>query len=187
MRALISILAWLSLSVAAEVIVVDDNGQKLHLTEPAKRIISLAPNITEVLFYIGAGDQIVGADEYSNYPEAAKDILRVNNYAAANYELILSLKPDLVIAWQSGNGDKIINPLDNSVQFPNLTRSFRRYLSRRTRGGSRTVSRQRSGRPDGQARLSASPIPTIKGQTLAECTGTHVVPVQRFCSRDNQF
>ncbi|MBT6798843.1 MAG: cobalamin-binding protein [Porticoccaceae bacterium] len=111
MRALISILAWLSLSVAAEVIVVDDNGQKLHLTEPAKRIISLAPNITEVLFYIGAGDQIVGADEYSNYPEAAKDILRVNNYAAANYELILSLKPDLVIAWQSGNGDKIINPL----------------------------------------------------------------------------
>ena len=76
-----------------------------------KRIISLAPNITEVLFYIGAGEKIVGADEYSNYPEAAKDILRVNNYAAANYELILSLQPDLVIAWQSGNGDKIINPL----------------------------------------------------------------------------
>ena len=111
MRVLISILAWLSLAVAAEVVVVDDNGQKLHFAEPAKRIISLAPNITEVLFYIGAGDQIVGADEYSNYPEAAKDILRVNNYAAANYELILSLQPDLVIAWQSGNGDKIINPL----------------------------------------------------------------------------
>ena len=111
MRVLMSILAWLSLAVAAEVAVVDDNGQKLHLVEPAKRIISLAPNITEVLFYIGAGEKIVGADEYSNYPEAAKDILRVNNYAAANYELILSLQPDLVIAWQSGNGDKIINPL----------------------------------------------------------------------------
>jgi len=113
MRVLISILAWLSLAVAvaAEVVVVDDNGQKLHFAEPAKRIISLAPNITEVLFYIGAGEKIVGADEYSNYPEAAKDILRVNNYAAANYELILSLQPDLVIAWQSGNGDKIINPL----------------------------------------------------------------------------
>ena len=111
MRVLISILAWLSLAVAAEVVVVDDNGQKLHFAEPAKRIISLAPNITEVLFYIGAGEKIVGADEYSNYPEAAKDILRVNNYAAANYELILSLQPDIVIAWQSGNGDKIINPL----------------------------------------------------------------------------
>ena len=66
MRVLISILAWLSLAVAAEVVVVDDNGQKLHLVEPAKRIISLAPNITEVLFYIGAGEKIVGADEYSN-------------------------------------------------------------------------------------------------------------------------
>jgi len=91
--------------------VVDDNGDEVRLAVPAQRIISLAPNITEVLFHIGAGDQIVGADEYSNYPEAAKQILRVNNHAAANYELILSLKPDLVIAWQSGNGDKIINPL----------------------------------------------------------------------------
>jgi iron complex transport system substrate-binding protein len=95
----------------AEVRLVDDNGDEVRLAVPAQRIISLAPNITEVLFHIGAGDQIVGADEYSNYPEAAKQILRVNNHAAANYELILSLKPDLVIAWQSGNGDKIINPL----------------------------------------------------------------------------
>jgi iron complex transport system substrate-binding protein len=91
--------------------VVDDNGQEVRLDQPTQRVVSLAPNITEVLFHIGAGEQIVGADEYSNYPEAAKQITRVNNHAAANYELILSLQPDLVIAWQSGNGDKIINPL----------------------------------------------------------------------------
>lgn len=111
MRLLSILLVCCSLSVMAEVRVVDDNGDEVRLSVPAQRIISLAPNITEVLFHIGAGDQIVGADEYSNYPEAAKQILRVNNHAAANYELILSLKPDLVIAWQSGNGDKIINPL----------------------------------------------------------------------------
>ncbi len=105
------ILAWLSVVTAAEVVVVDDNGQQIKLAAPAKRIVSLAPNITEVLFHIGAGEKIVGADEYSNYPEEAKDILRVNNHAAANYELILSLEPDLVIAWQSGNGNKIIDPL----------------------------------------------------------------------------
>ena len=105
------ILAWLSVVAAAEVVVVDDNGQQIKLAVPAKRIVSLAPNITEVLFHIGAGEKIVGADEYSNYPEEAKDILRVNNHAAANYELILSLEPDLVIAWQSGNGNKIIDPL----------------------------------------------------------------------------
>ena len=111
MRLLSILLVCCALSVMAEVRVVDDNGDEVRLAVPAQRIISLAPNITEVLFHIGAGDQIVGADEYSNYPEAAKQILRVNNHAAANYELILSLKPDLVIAWQSGNGDKIINPL----------------------------------------------------------------------------
>jgi iron complex transport system substrate-binding protein len=98
-------------TAASELLAVDDNGVEVSLDGPARRIISLAPNITEVLFHIGAGKQIVGADEYSNYPARAKDIMRVSNYAAANYELILSLKPDLVIAWQSGNGDKIITPL----------------------------------------------------------------------------
>ena len=92
----------------SEVSAVDDQGNLVVLPAPAQRIISLAPNLTEVLFYVGAGEQIVGADEYSNYPEAAKDIIRVNNHAAANYELILSLKPDLVVAWESGNGEQII-------------------------------------------------------------------------------
>jgi iron complex transport system substrate-binding protein len=134
---LISLLMPLaSLSAASELLVVDDNGAEVRLSGPAKRIISLAPNITEVLFHIGAGEQIVGADEYSNYPPAAKEIQRVSNYAAANYELILSLKPDLVIAWQSGNGDKIIEPLRKLgitvfvvetreiEQVPNLFRRF---------------------------------------------------------------
>lgn len=125
-----------SVNSAAELVVVDDSGVEVRLQQPAKRIISLAPNITEVLFHVGAGAQIVGADEYSNYPPAAKEIVRVNNHAAANYELILSLKPDLVIAWQSGNGDKIINPLRKLgipvfvvetreiEQIPNLFRRF---------------------------------------------------------------
>jgi len=92
----------------AAIEVVDDNGDSLKLDSPAKRIISLSPNTTEVLFYIGAGEQIVGADEHSNYPQQVQTIPRVNNHAAANYELILSLEPDLVIAWQSGNGHTII-------------------------------------------------------------------------------
>ena len=93
----------------AAIEVIDDNGDRLKLANVAQRIISLSPNTTEILFHIGAGKKIVGADEYSNYPSAANDIVRVNNHAAANYELILSLKPDLVIAWQSGNGEKIIS------------------------------------------------------------------------------
>lgn len=94
---------------SAVIEVVDDNGDSIKLANVAQRIISLSPNTTEILFHIGAGEKIVGADEYSNYPLAANKIVRVNNHAAANYELILSLKPDLVIAWQSGNGEKIIS------------------------------------------------------------------------------
>jgi iron complex transport system substrate-binding protein len=107
---LIALLMFAQLSHAV-IEVTDDAGNSVRLKQSAQRIISLAPNITEVLFHIGAGKQIVGADEYSNYPAAAGKITRVNNYATVNYELILSLQPDLVIAWQSGNGEAIIRRL----------------------------------------------------------------------------
>jgi iron complex transport system substrate-binding protein len=98
-----------AIPVSAEIRITDDLGEELVMAGPARRIISLAPNITEILFALGAGERIVGADEFSNYPEQAKAIPRVNNYHAANYELMLSLEPDVVIAWQSGNGDGIIS------------------------------------------------------------------------------
>lgn len=89
---------------ADQVVETDDAGHVITLAGPAKRIVSLAPNITEVLFHIGAGGLILGADEFSNYPEAAKAIPRINNHASANYEAILGFAPDLVFGWQSGNG-----------------------------------------------------------------------------------
>ena len=107
-RLLIFVLLTVACQSYAAIEVIDDNGDWHRLDKPANRIISLSPSTTEILFYIGAGEQIVGADEYSNYPQQANQIPRVNNHATANYELILSLKPDLVIAWQSGNGQKII-------------------------------------------------------------------------------
>jgi iron complex transport system substrate-binding protein len=109
LRLLLSFFIFITQNSMGAVEVVDDNGDKLKLADVAQRIISLSPNTTEILFHIGAGEKIVGADEYSNYPKQANDILRVNNHTAANYELILSLKPDVVIAWQSGNGEKIIS------------------------------------------------------------------------------
>jgi iron complex transport system substrate-binding protein len=108
-RLLLTLSLLVSPVSTAAIEAVDDNGDQLKLANVAQRIISLSPNTTEILFHIGAGEKIVGADEYSNYPPAANDIVRVNNHAAANYELILSLKPDLVIAWQSGNGEHIIS------------------------------------------------------------------------------
>ena len=96
---------------SAAIVVSDDTAVEVSLVAPAERIVSLSPNLTEVLFHLGVGDKIVGVDEYSVYPPAAQDIPRVNNHAAANFELILALKPDLVVAWQSGNGMQMIGRL----------------------------------------------------------------------------
>lgn len=100
-----------STSLVAEVSVQDDQGKTVTLQQPAKRIISLAPHITESLFAAGAGDNIIGAVSYSDYPEAAKKIPRVGGYPSADLEKIISLKPDLVIAWPSGNNLKQVEKL----------------------------------------------------------------------------
>lgn len=66
-------------------------------------IVALAPHIVEMLYSIGAGEQIIGASEYSDFPEQAKAIPRVNNYAKVQLERVIELQPDLIIAWQSGS------------------------------------------------------------------------------------
>jgi len=92
------------LNVHAEVITVrDDAGRLIRLDGPAQRIVTLAPHAVEMLFAAGAGDRIVGAVSYSDYPAQAKSIPRVGSYNALDVERILALQPDLVFAWDSGN------------------------------------------------------------------------------------
>ena len=79
--------------------VVDDTGQRVKLTHPARRIISLAPDLTENLFAIGAGDNIVGVMRGSDYPIAAQKIQIVASYNSVDAETILALHPDLIVAW----------------------------------------------------------------------------------------
>ena len=103
-RSVIAIALLLATQFAnAEIVVQDDAGQTVRLAAPARRIVSLAPHITENLYAAGAGSSIVGAVEYSDYPEAAKQLKRVGGYGRFDLEAILALKPDLVIAWESGN------------------------------------------------------------------------------------
>jgi iron complex transport system substrate-binding protein len=87
----------------AEVTTRDDAGNTVKLDLPAKRIVSLAPHVTELLFAAGAGGRGVGAVEYSNFPVAARALPRVGSSAALDLERIAQLKPDLAIAWGSGN------------------------------------------------------------------------------------
>jgi iron complex transport system substrate-binding protein len=103
MRRLLLTLLLAAGSAQAAIDIADDTGQALHLAQPAKRIVSLAPHITEMLFAAGAGDRVVGAVQYSDYPEAAKKIARVGGYTSVDMEKVAALKPDLVVAWKSGN------------------------------------------------------------------------------------
>ncbi len=103
---------WLlAMPAQAEVSVLDDTGWQVTLAQPAQRIVSLAPHITELLFSAGAGGRIVGAVDYSDYPPAAKKLPRVGAYNAVDMERILALRPDLVIAWASGNPSALIEQL----------------------------------------------------------------------------
>lgn len=80
-------------------------------TAGKQRLISLAPHITELLFAIGAGDEIVGSVSYSDFPEQAKDIPRIGSYDKINYEAVMAKKPTLVVGWNSGNGEESITRL----------------------------------------------------------------------------
>lgn len=88
---------WMTITIACEV--KDDMGTKIHLLKPAQRIITLAPDITEIVFAIGAGQHIVGTILASDYPKSARRIPVVGSYNGLDIEKMLSLKPDLIIAW----------------------------------------------------------------------------------------
>ena len=90
-------------SAQAELVFKDDTGQEIRLKAPAQRIVTLAPHAAESLYAAGAGDKLIGTVEYSDYPPAAKKVPRVGGYSRIDMEAVAALKPDLVIAWQSGN------------------------------------------------------------------------------------
>jgi iron complex transport system substrate-binding protein len=101
----------------ADVSVVDDTGATVRLAQPAKRIVSLAPHITETLFAAGAGERIVGTVDYSDYPEAAKKLPRVGGYSSFDLEAVVALKPDLIVSFHSGNAPAHIEKL-RGLGFP---------------------------------------------------------------------
>ena len=76
---------------------VDDAGRKIFIADPPTRIVSLAPSVTEILFAIGAGDRVVGVTSFCNFPPEALAKPKVGG-AFPNLEVVLSLKPTLVLA-----------------------------------------------------------------------------------------
>jgi iron complex transport system substrate-binding protein len=90
----------------------DDDGRSVRITHAAMRIISLSPNITELIFAAGAGKKLVGVSRHSNYPDAAKSIPDIGDAFSLDLERIVALQPDLLLAWRSGNARADIEKLE---------------------------------------------------------------------------
>ena len=110
---MVVLLLLLSASVLAEIHVEDDLSRDLKLQSPAQRIISLAPHLTEVVYALGGGDQMIATVAWSDFPEEAKSLPIIGSNNKINYEALLSFNPDLVLVWRSGNGESIIQRLDS--------------------------------------------------------------------------
>ncbi|MBI3393284.1 MAG: cobalamin-binding protein [Nitrospirae bacterium] len=89
----------------------DALGRKVDLPDSPRRIVSLAPHLTEILFAIGAGDRVVGATAFCDYPEAARRVPRIGGFSDPSIELVLAARPDVVIATLVGNRRESVEEL----------------------------------------------------------------------------
>ena len=85
---------------------VDDAGHEVALPRPARRIVALAPHLTELVYAAGAGGQLVAVGKFSDFPPEAKARPVISDAFAVNYEALTQLKPDLVLVWGSGTSDR---------------------------------------------------------------------------------
>lgn len=102
MRILLLCFCVLIGQVSAEIQLSDDLGRTVQLEAPAQRVISLIPHATELLYDIKAQEQLIATVRFADYPEAAKAKPRVGDYNSLNSEAILTLEPDLIIAYPAG-------------------------------------------------------------------------------------
>jgi iron complex transport system substrate-binding protein len=93
----------ITIAPASARLLVDQTGEKIDLPDEPRRVLALAPSLTEMIFSLQAEDRLVGATRYSNFPEAAKKIPRVGSYVQLDLEKIVAIKPDLCIAIKDGN------------------------------------------------------------------------------------
>ena len=100
------LLACLLLYIAAQIqaapfSISDDSGAQVAFAAPPRRIISLAPNLTELAYAAGMGSSMVAVTAYSDYPEAAQQLPQVGDAFRLDWERLVAFKPDLVLAWGS--------------------------------------------------------------------------------------
>jgi iron complex transport system substrate-binding protein len=106
------VVLWASPSLCATF--KDVLGREISVPAPPRRLIALAPNLTEILYALGLGDRVVGVTDHCNYPPEASLKPRVGSYIHLNVEQIISLSPDLVIGTVDGNERYVLDLLEQA-------------------------------------------------------------------------
>lgn len=188
---------------AAEPPMTDDTGRVVPLHTAASRIVSLAPHITELLFLLGAGDRVIGTVAYSDHPEAARKVPRIGDAHAIDLERIVAMRPDLVVAWQSGNprtqvdqvarlGIPVYRTEPRSLDDIAGSLTALGRLSGRTAEAEREAARFRERLAALRARhRGAVPVPVfyqVWSRPLLTVSGSHVIgDALRLCGATNVF
>jgi iron complex transport system substrate-binding protein len=110
-RYLLLLACTFALHANAAISVHDDTGASVTLQQPARRVVSLAPHVTELLFAAGGAERIVGTVSYSDYPPDARAIPRVGDNQQIDIERLLALKPDLLVVWRHNASSRQLEQL----------------------------------------------------------------------------
>jgi iron complex transport system substrate-binding protein len=92
--------------------ITDPTGRSVTLPAEPRRVVSLAPGITEMIFALEREEILLGTTQFSNHPPAAKQIPRIGSYVQPDLERIVALRPDLVLATRDGNPRRVIERLE---------------------------------------------------------------------------
>ncbi len=120
---------------ASEICVKDDRSRDVCVSEPVKKIISLAPGATELVYAAGAGKHVIAVDEHSDYPPAVSSVPRIGGFPNISVEAIAAMKPDMIVAWGGGNSPKVTSRLESlgiklfyidPLTFPDIASAIRR-------------------------------------------------------------
>ncbi len=202
MKLFLALLAW-TCAAQAQVQVQDDYGNDVRLPAAAKRIVSLSPHLTELLYAAGAGGRIVGALEHSDYPPQARALPRVGSEAGIDLEAVLALRPDLIVAWPNAGSLRAVNRLadmrlpvfrSEPRELDDIPRTLERFgvLSGSEDPAGRAAAAFRAKVTDLQKQYSRRPTVRVFYQVwdrpLLTVNGDHVISkVMRLCGGENVF
>ncbi|HET7250692.1 MAG TPA: helical backbone metal receptor [Gemmatimonadales bacterium] len=154
-------------SATGPLVLTDDAGREVRLAGPAHRVVSLAPSITELLFALGAGDQVVGRTVYDKYPPAALQVPAVGDGLNPSVEAIVARHPDLVLLYRSAHTDAAAQQLER-LGIPTLVVRHDRLadIARTARLLGRATGQESGGQALGRSvdSVLAQPLPPVRSR-----------------------